>query len=622
MKLISFDYQGKTSWGFVLADPFDGSEWVYEPAKVDMELRRSATGTNGYNVSMGSFLPGITWPESMVSFLELEDKGMEALEKLVRFTKRFLEQSDNARLAHTGHPLSEVELRAPIPCPRLYWGLVQNCPTFARSNPSRTTMNLFPMGHQRPAGAVIGANQIFYEPANAGGYGYNVELGVVIGKKGRYIPVNEALNYVAGYTIVTDSQVNGFYPKFGDGSLGGYAIAEVFDWYVDATCSWGGKMGDAHCAMGPYITTKDEIGNIYDLIAATKMDGRMRDRTHTAALLLGIERTIQWYSSFATLYPGDVIHMGTMGTDGLSVPAEYGFNGPDCRIESSIEQMGTLSNPVLDMNHGDWRADDDPSKTIHISPAVRDVIKEGKDTIASPDDWNLKNARHFFTLFKNFRAVEETEGNKLSKAPRFLGAPNSALGLTGSTVELPPRAADLDISVELAFVMKKIASKVDKAETDDYVLGYLPLISITDSSFGDHLVEPATRQEKGLPLVYGRWADGFNSITEKPVSLSWQEVCGRKMTLSVEGIGEVEGSTDEYYSVPEDIVPFITEYVTLFPGDVLTLGHIKNRIKLKKDQIADGMKVKASVEGIGDVEITLKHSDSGSNDNAFNGLKL
>lgn len=618
MKLVTFEYNGKESWGFVLNNPADDCLWVYEPAKVDLELHRSATTTNGWSVSMPTFMPGCKWPESVVDFLALEDEGMAVLQRLEIFMKRFLEQGDEARMLFAGYPLEKVTLKSPIPMPRLMWGLVQNCPTFIRSNPQRQSTNLYPQGHQRPCGAVVGDGQIFFQPEKTGGLAYNVELGIVIGKKGRYIPVNKALEYVAGYTVVIDSQINGYHKLMDPENLGNYDIAAKHDWYVGATCSWGGKMADAHCTMGPWITTKDEIGNVYDLLIYTKMAGRNRDRAHTASLLLGVERTIQWYSSFATLYPGDVIHLGTMGTDGLRLTEDQCYNGPDCTVDSEIEAVGYVKSPVLNMNFEDWRQPDDPTY-LHVSPAARDVINAGKAEI---DQWQLSDARHYFTLFKNYDKVEEKEGIHLLKTPRFLAAPNSALGLTGEVVELPPRTNNLEISIELAAVIKKLAKGVTLDNADEFVLGYMPLVSITDSSFDDVLVEPTTLQEKGLPLVYGRWADGFNTITGNPVNMDWNTVSGRKMTLEVEGIGSADGNTNEYYANIAETLSFITSYVTMFPGDVITLGHTCNRIKVPAEQIRDGMQIKGSIEGLGEVCFTLKHSEAADNSVSVNQLKL
>lgn len=148
------------------------------------------------------------------------------------------------------------------------------------------------------------------------------------------------------------------------------------------------------------------------------------------------------------------------------------------------------------------------------------------------------------------------------------------------------------------------------------------MITITDSSFGDILVGPTTNQERGLPLVYGRWADNFNIMLEKPVAATWEEILGRKMHLSVESMGDAEANTDEYYSSIGDTMSFVTKFVTMFPGDVITLGHTCDRIVIPKDKVYDGMKITASMEGVGEVELTLKHSTAHNTFIPFNQLKL
>ena len=621
MKLVTFEFKGKEDWGFVLTNPADGRQWVYCPALVDRELQRSATMTNGYSVSMPKFMKNSAWPDTLCGFLETEEEGMAVLRRLEGFLRRFLQQSDEGRMTFCGHPLDDVRLCAPVPMPRLMWGLVQNCPTFIRSNPARTGTNLFPQGHQRPMGSVVGHGEIFVHPAGAGPIAFNVELGVVIGKKGRYIPVNEAMKYVAGFTAVTDSSTRGYTEAMDLGTKDVYEASAASDWYVGATMSWGGKMTDAHCAMGPWIVTPDEIGNVYDLLVYTKMSGHLRDRAHTSALLLGVERVIQWYSSFATLYPGDVIHLGTMGTDGLQIPEEFAFSGPGCTIDSEIEDVGYLSTPVLDLGKGDWRSPDDESLTIHESPAVRKIIKSGKGVIDSPEEWGRDKARQFYTLFKNYYRVREDENIRVLKTPRFLCAPNSAIGNSGDEVELPPGCRDLEISVELAAVVKKVSKRVGKDEADAAVLGYIPMISLTDSSFDDIITEPTTLQERGMPLLYGRWADGFNVVNPVPVPMSEAAVRGRRMTLTVDG-KTVTGNTDEYVCLPSGAFSFMSLYITLLPGDVVTFGHISERIRIPAGEITDGMRISGEIEGIGSVSFTLKHSASADNSGAVNVLKL
>ena len=622
MKLATFEKDGSQAWGLVVMHPKDGRAWIYEPAKVERQLRLSATATNGFSVSMPTFMGWENWPKTLKEFLALEEAGLETLRRLERFLLRFLAQCDDARMTYAGHPLDEVTLRSPIPDPRLMWGLVQNSPSFIRGNPARQSTNLFPQGHQRPATSVIGSGQIFYHPVAAGQLAYNVELGLVIGKKGRYIPVNKALEHIAGLTVVIDSAADGYETILDRDKVGHYEIASQYDWYVGATCSWGGKMSDANCTIGPCITTLDEVGNLYDLLVYTKMSGRMRDRAHTAGFLLGIERVVQWYSSFATLYPGDIIHMGTLGTDGVGLPPDCPFNGPDSTIEAEIETVGEVKNPVLCPELGDWRAKDDPTR-LHISPVVRDIMLSGKAEIARPQDWSLSDAHSFWTLFKNYRRVTEDEGIKHLPAPtpRFLDNPNSALGMTGSEVELPPRCRDLTVSIELALVLKMLCGKAKVRDAEKYILGYLPMVSMCDSSFGDILREPTTNQERGLPLVYGRWADGFNVIGAKVTPMDWRTVAKKRMTLKANG-KTVTGSTSEYVATAKDALAFVSSYITLRPGDVMTLGCVHGQIRIPKEEIVDGMRIEGAIEGLGKVSFTLRHSTAADTSVAYNALKL
>ncbi|MDR1892519.1 MAG: fumarylacetoacetate hydrolase family protein [Oscillospiraceae bacterium] len=622
MRLTSFEGKdGGERWGIVVLNPADGRQWVYDPGKVDRQLQFSATATNGFAVSMPRFMPQSAWPQTFAEFLALEENGMEVLRRLERFLLRFLEQGDEARMTFCGFPLDEIQLLAPISRPRLMWGLVQNCPTFVRSNPERVHSNLFPQGHQRPQGSVMGHGQLFYQPKGTGTVSYNVELGVVIGKKGRYIPVHEAMGYVAGYTVVIDAQINGYHALIDPDVGQNYAMGEKYDWFVDATCSWGGKMADAHCTVGPWVVTPDEVGNPYDLLVYTGMSGHNRDRAHTAALLIGIERTIGWYSSFATLYPGDIIHMGTMGTDGLRLSPDLPFNGPGHTVESTIERIGTVSSPVLNEDFGEWRDEDDPTR-LHVSPAVRALIASGQDKINMPQDWEIDQARHFFTAFKNYRDVQKQEGLKLLKTPRFLCAPNSALGQSGQTAEIPPRGTDLIIGVELGVVLGRLTQKETPQSAENAVLGYTPLISVTDCSFADVIVEPATRQEKGLPTVYGRWADGFNTVLETPVAVGWDKISTAKMALTVEGLGEIGGSVSEYITSAPETVAFISTYITLFPGDVITLGQTKNALRVPRKKYKNGLRVAAEIEGLGSVSVTLMPSSAERTDKSYNSLNL
>ena len=180
MKIATFVFEGVQSWGIVIENPADGREWVYEPAKLEYAFEMvGGSGTNGYFRCLPKFMPDREWPKTVKEFLEMGEVGMERLKKLEIFLKRYMEQSDPYFISCVGHPIDEVRLRAPVPDSKLFFGLVSNSPSFFRSNPMRTNVNIIPQGHQRPMTAIIGSGETFI-----GELVGNVEMGIVIGKHG------------------------------------------------------------------------------------------------------------------------------------------------------------------------------------------------------------------------------------------------------------------------------------------------------------------------------------------------------------------------------------------------------------------------------------------------------
>lgn len=607
MRLATFLVGDEEKWGFVLPDPFDGRDWVLEPERVQKALAvQTSVRTSGYAASRPSFYAG-EWPTTLAGFLSTGESGMSALFSMERFVTRYLEQSDQTLLDRAGHSVDEVEILAPIPRPRLCWGLVANSPSFVRNNLGITALTLFPLAHQRPQGSVIGPDQpvVMKNGHQLPFYCYNAELAIVIGKQGRYIPIDRAMEHVAGYTTVTDLGGSYYYGIVPGNESHTLTLPEGYsDWFYQATASWGGKMADTLCPMGPYIVTKDEIGDPYDLLVYTKQNGRVRDRSHTAATLIGIERAIHWYSSFATLYPGDVIHFGTMGFDGLRVtPPASPAEAPEV-LESEIERVGALRNPVR-IREIEASADD---HTDHPSYAVRELARRERSEVAKPQPWDLAETRHFYTLYGNYERAEELEGLAVLEHPRFLNGPNSSLGLTGSGVEIPLRATDLLVRVELAFVVSKIACEVPRERAFDYILGFTPLVSLCDQSFADAVPSTARLPERSITAVYGRWADGFNVISAKPVSVDRESWHGLEMTLQV-GDAKVVSTTGEYVAGPAEIIETISKMITLFPGDVITLGGTSESIRIPAGQLTDGRAIRGEVHGIGEVEFVAARAE-------------
>lgn len=594
MRLATFTENQHERFGLVLPHPATLTDWVFDPNRVQERLTEYASrGTSPLNANPPDFFGGRAVPSSLAAFLGYGQDGLDKLRRLSDFLSRFLEQADPYILKGASFPVDTVKLNTPIPRPRLFFGLVQNSPTAWRSNPARTHLNLFPQGHQRPQGAVLAPGDPIVLPfAETITGGWNPELGVIIGRGGRDIPVNQAMSHVAGLTIVSDVTFDYFRKD--------YAAQEPpYDWFEDAMSSWGDKKSDARTPMGPYLVTIDEIGNPYDLLIYTRQSGLMRDRSHTGAMALGIERTIYWLSSLMTLYPGDVIHIGTMGYDGSPYLSAY-VPQPDDYIESEIEKLGVLRNPlVIGHSEYDWRDVHDPARTVHPSPAIRGLIAQGQERV-NPTEWSVENVRHAWLLFGNYAAAEAQEGLKPRPYPRFLCAPNTILAADNAQVVIPESAGTVWLGCELAFVVSRVARQVHREDADDYILGYLPLLSIYDTAFEDTIIEPASMQERNLPKVYGRWRDGFNVVGGL---MTHGETTSAACTVALDGVGSVAGSTAEYLHAAPDVLAYITQFITLFPGDVITLGRLAARLEVPLGTQASGL---AEIENLGQVTFHIQ----------------
>lgn len=154
---------------------------------------------------------------------------------------------------------------------------------------------------------------------------YEVELGVVIGKRAKSVPVMQALDYVFGYTIINDVSARDL--QFSDRQ------------WVRA------KSLDTFCPMGPVIVTKDEIPDPQQLELRTILNGEVVQNSSTAEMIFSVADLISFLSHSFTLEPGDVIATGT--PDGVGVfrtPPVFLKHGD--RVILEIEKIGRLENPV------------------------------------------------------------------------------------------------------------------------------------------------------------------------------------------------------------------------------------------------------------------------------------
>lgn len=150
---------------------------------------------------------------------------------------------------------------------------------------------------------------------------WEVELGVVIGKAGRYIPEAQAMDHVAGYCIVND-------------------VSER-DWQTNRSGTWTkGKSSDTFGPLGPWLVTKDEIPDPQNLGMWLEVDGHRYQNGSTRTMVYGVRFLVHYLSEFFTLHPGDVISTGTPPGVGLGIKPEPVFLKPGNRMRLGIDGLG------------------------------------------------------------------------------------------------------------------------------------------------------------------------------------------------------------------------------------------------------------------------------------------
>ena len=162
---------------------------------------------------------------------------------------------------------------------------------------------------------------------------WELELGVIIGKRCRGVSEKEALDYVAGYTIVNDISDRQFRPN---PNRAAREKDGFFDWLH-------GKWHDTFCPMGPCVLPAEEQRDPQTLKMTLRVNGEIEQDAGTADMVFPVAAVVEFVSSFVTLEPGDIISTGTPSGVGA---AKGKFLKPGDQIEAEIENIGILKNPV------------------------------------------------------------------------------------------------------------------------------------------------------------------------------------------------------------------------------------------------------------------------------------
>ena len=162
---------------------------------------------------------------------------------------------------------------------------------------------------------------------------WELELGVIIGKRCKGASAADALSYVAGYTVVNDISDRKFKPNPGRVERNKDSF---FDWLH-------GKWHDGFCPMGPCVLPATDQADPQTLKLTLRVNGKIEQDASTADMIFPVAAVVEFVSSFVTLEPGDIISTGT--PSGVGASKGKSLKAGDS-LEAEIENIGVLRNPV------------------------------------------------------------------------------------------------------------------------------------------------------------------------------------------------------------------------------------------------------------------------------------
>ena len=299
-------------------------------------IKSSGKKTIGVVLPDGGFLDlhgasNGTLPNTMIDFLERGSAAMDQARSLAATAG--LGQSNVI-------PAYDVELAAPVPRPGKIMHTSCNFPAHLSElttwkEPEWQSHNWGEFHFEHPTGfleapsSVVPTNAKVKVPHFTKQLDYEIEVGIIIGKKAFCVSPDEALNYVAGLTIFNDLSARDIQAREHSNKV-----------------ILLGKSFDGSCPLGPYLVTIDEIGDVNNLGMILTLNGEERQRSSTANVHYKIADMVSWWSNI-TLEPGDVITSGSPpGVIAGRKNPTY-LKGGD-RIDCNVDKLGTLTTFIAE----------------------------------------------------------------------------------------------------------------------------------------------------------------------------------------------------------------------------------------------------------------------------------
>lgn len=264
---------------------------------------------------------------SMQAFIEAGGKALGLAKKADKYVAG-KDEEGLKKLRQSGAlwKLTQVKILSPIPSPRknvilLGVNYKEHIEEGARARSIELKYPEAPVFFTKPATAVIGhMGKVVHHKATEK-LDYEVELAVVMGKKGRDIPKDKVYDYIFGYTICLDMTARDLQRKHGQ-------------WFK-------GKSLDTYCPLGPWLVHKSAIPDPQKLRLVCRVNGEVMQNDNTDNMIFDIATTIESLSQGMTLEPGEVISTGTPSGVGFARVPPF-FLKPGDKVEAEIESIGVL----------------------------------------------------------------------------------------------------------------------------------------------------------------------------------------------------------------------------------------------------------------------------------------
>jgi 2-keto-4-pentenoate hydratase/2-oxohepta-3-ene-1,7-dioic acid hydratase in catechol pathway len=325
-KLGTFEIEGEPRIGLVVRD----DTLVVELDAANRALERSPAH------------PRVPTPVTMRELVGRYEYGLK--QRLYEIAAAYGRQSAGAPRPRFVHPVDGVRALAPIMPGKMlnaavnFYSHVNEGGTAEeqrRAAEERRANRGIPYLFLKPTeGAIIGNGEAIVIPHGRDRIDWEVELGIVIGRTGKYVPATRAADHIFGYMVTVDVSDRGGRPP--DSRPGS-------DWFV-------GKGHDTFAPMGPWIVPKEFYGDPMQRLRQTlSVSGEQMQEGRPGDMIHSVYELIEYASSIITLFPGDVINNGTSGGVGMgsAVRGAPRFLKPGDEVVASIEGIGTLTLPVV-----------------------------------------------------------------------------------------------------------------------------------------------------------------------------------------------------------------------------------------------------------------------------------